>query len=262
MSRRGLRWFERVWPPVIAVLAILVVWQVATDDHWVDANSLPSPTHILSQGWSNHGPLLSNTWPTLEATVAGFTASILVAFALSVALDFSHLLRRAIVPVLIISQTLPIVAIAPLVILWFGFGFTPKILLVALVTFFPMVIALLQGFASAELDAERLLASMGAGRRTIFVKLRLPAAMPSFFSGLRISVTYAVVGAIFAEYAGAISGLGVYMQEAKNSFQTPLVFAAVLVSALLTLILFTIVALIERLALPWLAIEHGERAGR
>ena len=153
-------------------------------------------------------------------------------------IDFVPLVRRALFPVFIISQTLPLVAIAPLVVLWFGFGILPKIMLVALVTFFPMLVALVQGYEATEDDLQILLHAMGASRWRIFVLARLPSALPFFFAGLRISITYAVVGAIFAEYAGAESGLGIYMLNAKNNFRPDLVLAAVCVSAVLTLVLF------------------------
>ena len=141
--------------------------------------------------------------------------------------------------------------IAPLMILWFGFDLTPKVLLVALVTFFPITIAFAEGFAASDPDAEALLRSMGAGRTRIFRSVRFPTSLPFFFAGLRIAITYAVVAAIFAEYAGASEGLGIYMQNAKNSFRTDLVLAAVLVTTLLTLSLFALTYALERIAIPW-----------
>jgi ABC-type nitrate/sulfonate/bicarbonate transport system permease component len=162
--------------------------------------------------------------------------------------------------VLVVSQTLPLIAIAPLMILWFGFELLPKVLIVVLVTFFPITVSLVEGYASADRNAEALLRSMGAGRLQIFRLLRLPSAMPYFFSGLRIAITYAVVAAIFAEYAGAAEGLGIYMQLAKNSFRTDLVLAAVGVSALLTLLLFALTYLVERLTIPWWRLSRSARA--
>ncbi len=175
-------------------------------------------------------------------------------------IDASAHLRRALLPVLVTTQTLPIVAIAPLMVLWFGFGLTPKVLIVALVTFFPITVAFAEGFASAEPGAEALLRSMGASRARVFRSVRFPASLPFFFAGLRIAITYAVVAAIFAEYAGASEGLGIYMQNAKNSFRTDLVLAAVLVSALLTLALFALTYALERVAIPWYRLSR--RSGR
>lgn len=247
-----------VVPPIIAVLAVVGLWQLASSLEWVPQDMLPTPARIADQAWLNREALASNTWPTLRATFFGFALSVVVALVIASLLDFFLVLRRAILPLLIVSQTLPIIAIAPLMILWFGFGLTPKILLVAFVTFFPMVVSLLQGFSSADPDAERLLRTMGASRWQVFTTIRFHAAMPFFFGGMRVSITYAVVSAIFAEYAGATSGLGVYMFAAKNAFRTDLVLAAVMVSSVMTLLLFAVVALIGRLALPWLRIEQGK----
>jgi ABC-type nitrate/sulfonate/bicarbonate transport system permease component len=206
---------------------------------------------VLTQAFDHRGALLDNAIPTLSATVLGFACSLAAAFILSVLVDFFQPLRRALFPIFIISQTLPLVAIAPLVVLWFGFGLTPKILLVALVTFFPMLVALVEGYEATDDDIQLLLRSMGAPSWRVFLMARLPSALPYFFAGLRISITYAVVGAIFAEYAGATKGLGIYMLNAKNNFRPDLVLAAVAVSAGLTLMLFAATVLIQRLAMPW-----------
>lgn len=260
MSRPAAPWrvLTVVVPPVLAVIAVIAAWQTASDQGWVPANMLPSPARVAEQAWLNRDDLLTNARPTVEATLLGFCLSVAAAVVIAAILDFSMILRRAVLPLLIVSQTLPIIAIAPLMILWFGFDLTPKILLVAFVTFFPMVVSLLQGFGSADPDAEKLLRTMGASRWQLFSLVRMPTAIPYFFSGLRVSITYAVVAAIFAEYAGATSGLGVYMMAAKNAFRTDLVLAAVFVSSALTLVLFAIVAIVERLAVPWLRIEQGK----
>lgn len=248
-----------VLPPLIAFAALIIVWQTAAATGIVDQGVLPAPSRVAEQGFSQWGALMRHTAPTLVATILGFALSITVAFLVAVALDFSGTLRGAILPLLIVGQTLPLIALAPLVVLWFGFGLLPKVLLVAFVTFFPMVVGLMRGFASADSEAQYLLRSMGAGRGRVFSMIRLPSAMPSFFSALRISITYAVVGAVFAEYAGAVSGLGVYMQSAKNVFRTDLVLAAVAVSSALTLLLYLLVVVIERAMLPWHRIDVGAR---
>ena len=192
----------------------------------------------------------------IRATLLGFSCSLAGAFLLSAAMNFFAPVRRALFPVFVISQTLPLVAIAPLVVLWFGFGLLPKILLVALVTFFPMLVALVQGYESTEKEITLLLRSMGASRWRSFWLARAPSALPFFFAGLRISITYAVVGAIFAEYAGATRGLGIYILKAKNNFRPDLVLAAVAVSAALTLVLFAATGLVQRLAMPWQRLEQ------
>ncbi len=240
------------WAPSVALIMLLAVaWQVYAERGGLGSDVLPSPTRVLSQGWEQRAILWENTLPTLRATLLGFALSLAVAFLLSVLIDMSGVLRRALMPVLVVTQTLPLIAIAPLVVLWFGFELLPKVLLVAFVTFFSLTVSLVEGYAATDRDSEALLRSMGAGRWRVFRTLRVPTALPFFFSGLRISITYAVVGAIFAEYAGATAGLGIYMQNAKNSFRTDLVLAAVAVSAVLTLVLFALTFLVERLVTPW-----------
>lgn len=250
------RVFTHAWPAVLSVSALALAWEAYVQLSGIPPTALSAPSRILVQGFEQRQALAGHTLATLQATLFGFSCSLCAAFLFSLLLDFFRPLRRALFPVFIITQTLPLVAIAPLVVLWFGFGLTPKVVLVALVTFFPMLVALVQGYSSTDRDIEALLASMGASRRRIFLTARLPSALPYFFAGLRISITYAVVGAIFAEYAGAVRGLGIYILNAKNNFRPDLVLAAVFVSATLTLCLFGATVLLQRLAMPWARIEE------
>jgi ABC-type nitrate/sulfonate/bicarbonate transport system permease component len=206
---------------------------------------------VWRNGWADRSVLLSNTWPTLEETLVGLGFAILSAWLLALIIDSFAIARRTFYPLLVASQSIPILVIAPLFVIWFGFGLLPKILIVVLVTFFPTMVGLLEGFASCEKDAMRLLRSMGANRWQLLSKLRLPNAMPYFFTGLRVSVTYGVVAAIFGEYVGGYSGLGIYMQVEKNSFRTDLVLAAVIVTALLSVLLYGSTYLIQRIVTPW-----------
>lgn len=243
------RW---AWVPALAIIAVGIgAWQLYATRSGVSPQILPSPARVLHAGWLNRGALWTNTLATLKETAFGFGLAIVVGFVLSAVIDASGVLRNALMPLLIGSQTLPLVAIAPLVIIWFGFGLMPKILLVALLSFFPITVALLEGYQSTDPDVERLLASMGAGRWRVFRTARVPTAMPFFFAGLRIAITYSVVVAIFAEYAGATAGLGVYIQEETHVFRTDLVFAAVLVTTLITVGLFAATYLLERIMIPW-----------
>ncbi|GAA4553488.1 ABC transporter permease [Pseudonocardia xishanensis] len=242
---------RRVLPPVVVVAVLLAAWQLAASLFALAPQVLPSPLRVVEQGWANREALWDNTLPTLQVTAVGFGVSLAVAWVLAVVVDFSPWLRRALLPLMVASQTLPIIAIAPLMILWFGFGLLPKVLVIALVTFFPVAVGLVEGFARTDREASNLLRSMGASRWAEFRYVRLPGAMPSFFTALRIAITYAVTGAIFAEYVGARSGLGIYMNQQKNSFRTDLVLAAVGVSALVTLALFALTFLVQRLVAPW-----------
>jgi ABC-type nitrate/sulfonate/bicarbonate transport system permease component len=251
LLRNSLIQIRRGLPAILSVAAALAAWELYVFVSGISALVLPAPSRVIGQIAANRALLWANTLPTLQATLTGFAFSLTVALALSVLIDFVPRLRRALFPVFVISQTLPLVAIAPLVVLWFGFGLTPKILLVALVTFFPMLIALVDGYESTEPEIEALLGSMGASRASIFRRARFPSAMPYFFAGLRISITYAVVAAIFAEYVGARAGLGIVILNAKNSFRPDLMLAAVVISSALTLALFGAAALMQWLVLGW-----------
>jgi ABC-type nitrate/sulfonate/bicarbonate transport system permease component len=253
------RLFSHAGPAMVSVSALVLGWEVYVQLSRIPPTTLPSPSRILAQGFENRLSLAGHMLATLQATLFGFASSLSAAFLFSIVIDFFKPLRRAFFPIFIITQTLPLVAIAPLIVLWFGFGLTPKIVLVALVTFFPMLVALAQGYESTDSDVTALLASMGATRWRIFTMARLPSALPYFFAGLRISITYAVVGAIFAEYAGAARGLGIYILNAKNNFRPDLVLAAVFVSAALTLVLFGTTVLIQRAAMPWLRLAVPPR---
>lgn len=246
----------RLAPAALVVAVLLVVWQAAVAVTGVRPQVLPSPLRVLEQGWAFRGVLWENTLPTIQVTAIGFTVSLVVAGTVAVAVDFSPWLRRALTPLLVASQTLPVVAIAPLLIIWFGFGLLPKVLVIALVTFFPVAVGLIEGFAATDRSATALLRSMGASRWQRFRYVRLPGAMPSFFTALRIAITYAVTGAIFAEYVGARAGLGIFMQLQKNQFRTDLVLAAVAVTAVLSVALFALTFLVQRLVTPWYSGDH------
>jgi ABC-type nitrate/sulfonate/bicarbonate transport system permease component len=249
----------KIGPALISICSLIAAWELYAQVSGISATTLPAPSRVLTQMLQHRDALAANTLPTIRATLFGFACSVSAAFLFSVLVDFFRPLRRALFPVFVISQTLPLVAIAPLIVLWFGFGLAPKIMLVALVTFFPMLVALVQGYAATDEDVEALLVSMGASRWRTFLMARLPSALPYFFAGLRIAITYAVVGAIFAEYAGAAKGLGIYILNAKNNFRPDLVLAAVLVSATLTLVLFTAAVVVQHVSMPWQRLGQGRR---
>lgn len=249
---------RRLPPALLIAGALVAIWQSYVVVSGVRPQVLPSPARVLTQGWSHRVDIAGHAWSTLQVTMVGFAVSLALAWALAIVVDFSPWLRRALVPLFVVSQTLPIIAIAPLMIIWFGFGLLPKILVIALVTFFPVAIGLLEGFAAADREAGALLRSMGASRWQQFRYVRLPSALPRFFTALRIGITYAVVGAVFAEYVGATSGLGIYMSTQKNSFRTDLVLAAVVVTAALSLLLYALTFVVERMVAPW-ALTRSER---
>ncbi len=246
-------------PAFVLVVALLALWQLSVQAEHISAQVLPTPIAVVQVLFANGSIIYDNTVQTMLETVLGIVAATLLGLVLAVLLDISSWVRRAIYPLLVISQTIPIIALAPLLLIWFGYGIGPKIVVVTLYCFFPIAVACADGLAGAEPELLKLLKSMRASRWQMLWLVRLPGAMPSFFSGLRIAATYSVTGAIFGEYVGAEKGLGIFMQREANSFATVQVFAAILVTALLSLLLFGLVSVIERLALPW---YHGAVAGR
>ncbi len=238
-------------PPLVAFGAFVAAWQVYVTISGIGPRVLPGPARVLTQGWAHREIIADHAGATLQVTLLGFAISVLAAWLLAVAIDFAGWLRLALLPNFVVSQTLPLIVVAPLLVHWLGFGLPPKLVIVWLTTFFPIVVGLVEGFAAAEPEARALLASMGAGRWQQFRYVRLPAAMPQFFTSLRIAITYAVVGAIFAEYAGARAGLGVYMAQQKNSFRPDLVLAAVAVTAAVSVALFASTYVVQRMVAPW-----------
>jgi ABC-type nitrate/sulfonate/bicarbonate transport system permease component len=251
---------SRRWlPPLVVVGAGIVAWEAYCRVAGISPVVLPSPTRILEQLWAFRGDAVRHAIPTLAETGLGLSLSVAVSVVAAVAMDRFESVRRALEPLFIASQTVPVVAIAPLLVLWFGFGLAPKVLIVVLVTFFPVTVALLDGFAVASGEATDLLRSFGADRMQTFRKLRWPAALPSFFTGLRIAATYGVIGAVFGEYVGAYEGLGIWMQLSQNAFRTDLVFAAILLSGVLSVGLFWLVTVLERLVIPWYRASRAAR---
>ena len=243
--------FERYLSPVLLVLALLGMWELACWYWQIPDWLLPPPSQIVRAAVEARKVLAPHIWQTLLETWLGLLLALVAGLSLAVIIDISPVLRRAVYPLLVVSQTVPIIAIAPLLVIWLGYGILPKVLVVALVCFFPIVVSTADGLRSADPDLIALLRTMGGGRYQIFCKARVPGAMPGFFSGLKIAVVYSVIGALIGEWVGASRGLGVFMLRASNSFRTDWVFAAIATVSLLSLLFFSIVTVLERMALPW-----------
>lgn len=240
-----------VWPPALVLVLLVVAWWAAVAIFEPGDDVLPGPGLVVSSTWEDRSSLWEAMLSTTKVAVLGISLAVVVAVVLAIAIDWSKTIRRSIYPLMVASQTLPIITLAPLVIIWFGFGSGPKIALVGLFTFFAVAVGLVQGLASADPDATALLRTMGASRLQLLLRVRLPSAVPQFFTGLKVAVTYSYVAAIVAELVGAQQGLGVYMTAAKNALRTDLVFGAVAVTSALTLVLFGLVIVLERLAMPY-----------
>jgi len=242
--------------PVIFLLAVLVFWEWAVGFFHFPAYILPSPSGIFTALKDFLPVLLPGIKVTLMESLVGLMVAVITAIILALIMDSSETVKNTVYPVLIVSQTVPLISIAPLFIIWLGYGILPKVVVVILVCFFPMVISLMDGLVSVDEDLINLLKTMGASPGQVFKMVKLPGAMPAFFSGLKISATYSVMGAVIGEWLGASKGIGVFMVRAQKSFSLDKVFAAVLAITLLSMGIFAVVKVLERLSLPWLFINQ------
>ena len=218
---------------------------------FVPAYMLPSPIDVVKAFADNFSIMMKQAAVTLQETLYGLLIGIAIAFVIASLMDRFTIINKALYPVLVVTQTIPTIAIAPLLVLWMGFGMAPKITLVVITTFFPIAIGLLNGFQSVDEDAINLMRSMGARRLQIFRIIKLPNATASFFSGLRISAAYAVVGAVVSEWLGGFEGLGVYMTRVKKAYAFDKMFAVIVFISAISLVLMGIVVSLEKISMPW-----------
>ena len=239
------------------LLALLVIWQLVCSLKLVPPFLLPSPISVVRAFAVDFVPIMGQAAVSLAEAFAGLFLGVAGAFVLAILMDRSDYLYQALYPIILITQTVPTVALAPLLVLWMGYGPAPKIVLVFLVCFFPVAVGLLDGFREADPDTMVLLRSMGANEGQIFLHLKLPGALPRLFSGLRIAVSYAIVGAVIAEWLGGSSGLGVYMTRVRKSYAFDKMFAIIFFVSGLSILLMRLTALLEKKMTPWA--RQGER---
>jgi len=229
----------------ILIIILLLFWEIYVRAGFINMRILPPPSHIFEALYSHWNSLLPHVLQTLLETIIGFLIATILGFATAILLDISPKINKTIYPLLIISQTVPIIALAPLLLLWFGFGILPKIIIVVLYCFFPIAIAGAGGLSQTKKQFMKLLKSMDASYWQGLSLVRLPSSLPSFFSGLKIAATYSVAGAIVGEFVGAYQGLGVYIQQAANSYSISLVFASIFIIIILSFIILKTVTIVE-----------------
>lgn len=244
--------------PWATIIMLLLIWEFGVRWTHVPAYILPGPLQILTTLLGSLPLLAMHTGSTLAEAMLGFVLAVAVAFGVAFILNQFYWLNQAVYPLLIVSQTIPIITLAPLFLIWFGWGMLPKILVVILVCFFPIVINLLNGLNSVDPDLINLFRSMGASRMAIFKMVKLPAALPGFFAGMKISASYSVMAAVIGEWLGAQEGLGYYMTIAQKSFRVDRVLAAVMIIALVSLLVVKVIDLAEWLAMPWNRPQEAE----
>jgi NitT/TauT family transport system permease protein/putative hydroxymethylpyrimidine transport system permease protein len=248
---------RRILLPALVVAVLLGAWELAA--RWdLIANALhiepflvPAPSDVAESLWSDRSLLADNAWVTLGEVLAGFAIALVVGFALAIALHLSATARRAVYPLLVASQTVPVIAIAPILVVWLGFGIGPKLAIIALVCFFPITVNTLDGLRSVDPELIKVMRTLDAGRWATLRRVEVPWALPYLFSGARIAAAVAVIGAVFGEWSGADSGLGHLILVSQGQVQTARVFAAVVVLSAFALLLFGALALLERRVAWW-----------
>lgn len=244
-------------PAVVLVVLFFAAWEVLVRVVGFQDYLLPAPDQVATALWENRETLLSAAWLTAQEMVLGFAAAAAVGIALAILIYVSPLARRAVYPLLIVSQNIPMIVIAPVLAILLGYNIGPKIIVVGLVCFFSVVVNTYDGLRSVDRELIRLMRTLDGSRWATFRRIEFPAALPSLFTGLRIAATYAAIGAVFGEWAGSQNGLGFVMLQATPALNTGLLFAAIVVLAVMALAMFGLVSLAERKLVPWARTEKG-----
>ncbi len=237
---------EQGWRPVSVVILLLILWEASSRLFAIPAWLLPSPLTIMEEGLSSWSNYVHHLVSTTKLSILGFVIGTSIGLLIAVLLHLMPRVRQAFYPLLILSQNIPIIVLAPLLIIWFGFGVLPKLFIITLVCFFPVAVAALDGFRQTNAEMKHYMYMAGASKRQVFSKLELPHALPAVFSGLKISATYSVMGAVISEWLGANKGIGVYMTLAQSSFRTDRVFVAIFFIMLLCLLFFSFIIALEK----------------
>ena len=244
--------FVRQWlPSLLIVVGILIVWEAYVRIFDVQTWLLPAPSDIGTALYNDAGLLSKHTRATLSEIVVGFGLALVCGVALATAIGLSRTLERAIYPFVIASQTIPIIVIAPMLLIWVGYGLAPKVIVVALISFFPIVVNMVDGLKSVDRDMVNLMRTLGAHRLQVFFKVQVPTSLPYLFSGMRVAIAVSVIGAVIGEWVGSSEGLGYLMIRSKPQFLTERVFAAITILSAMGVGLFASVGIVERFAIPW-----------
>lgn len=251
------RW-RRALPPVALTIILVAGWQAAVMLFAVPNYVLPAPSGVWAAFVEVRGLLPAHIATTLEEALGGLALAIVVAVPVASLVATFEWARRAILPILVVSQNIPMIVLAPLLVVWFGFGITPKLLVVALIGFFPIAVSSADGLLNADRELIDLIRAMGAGRGRVLRTVLIPSALPPFFGGLKISATYAVLAAVIGEWVGASSGLGLFITRSQTAFRTDRVLVAVVVIALISMAMFMATELLARLAMPYRNVSSEE----
>lgn len=239
------------WRPVVAILFFLIVWESATRIFSIEEWLLPAPSRIVVEAKSVIPTFMPHFISTVQLSISGFLIGATIGLGIATILHLLPRIRETFYPFLILSQNVPIIVLAPLLVIWFGFGSLPKLIIITLACFFPIAVSALGGFQQTSRELVHYMKMIGASKRQMFWKLELPHAVPAVFSGLKIAATYSVMAAVISEWLGAQEGIGVFMTLAASSYRTPRVFVAIIVAMILSLSFFGLIILLEKFFIRW-----------
>jgi NitT/TauT family transport system permease protein len=260
LGTRAMTLLAESWRPVAVLLALFGVWWFVAWRELVPAYLVPAPGAVAETMIAEWPMLLEHTWVTTLETILGFVLAAVIGVATAVLLVYSRTAEKSLYPLILFAQVIPKIAIAPILVVWFGFGMTPKIVLAVLIAFFPVVVSAVAGLRSVDPELLEMSATMGASRWKTFRKIRFPGALPQLMSGLKVAVTLAVVGAVVGEFVGADRGLGYVLLLASGNLDAPLLFADLILMSLIGVVLFVLVEVLERVLIPWHASRRGNLA--
>ncbi|RIW30886.1 ABC transporter permease [Bacillus salacetis] len=245
------RFLARGWRPAVVIILLFIIWEAAVKVADIPAWLLPAPSRIAGEAAAVWPAFQGHLASTVSLTLLGFLIGCSIGLLVAVGLHLIPVLRESVYPLLILSQNIPIIVLAPLLVVWFGFGLMPKMIVITLVCFFPVAVAALDGFRQTGDELKHYMQMAGASKMQIFRKLEWPHSLPSIFSGVKISATYSVMGAVISEWLGAKQGIGVFMTLASSSFRTDRVFVAIFAIMLLSLIFFALIIGLEKFLIKW-----------
>lgn len=248
----------KVWKSVLVFLIIFLIWEVSVRVFEIPEWFLPGPVQIFREAVLSFPVYADHIVPTVILSLIGFAIGTFIGVMTAIFLHRIPKLKEIVYPLLIVSQNIPTIVLAPLLVIWFGFGMLPKLIVITLVCFFPITISLLNGFLQTDQELKHYMLMAGASSRQIFWKLEWPSALPSLFSGLKIAATYSVLGAVISEWLGAKRGIGVFMTLSSSAFQTDRVFISIFIIVFVSLLLFFVIQLLEHLVIHWQHIEDGK----
>ena len=249
-------WFQKRGGAIVAFIALFVAWELAVRVTGIKEYLLPPPSRVYTEFIKRFDPVMASAWVTTREIVAGYLLAAVVSIPLALWIAYSRFMENAIYPVIVFLQIIPKIAVAPLFIIWFGFGFAPKLLVVFLLSFFPIIVSSIAGFKSVDPDIMDFARTTGASQWKMFVMIRLPQALPQIFTGLKVGAALAATAAVVAEFVASDKGLGYLLLQYNGNLDTPMVFATIILLSIIGLAVYYAVELIERFTIPWHVSQH------